>query len=54
MKTQPAQGDHPVGEDDLVFASYAGSVRLRVSEETLTPYGGLGAVGVTHEAQRHR
>ena len=41
METQITVSDHPGGEDDLVFATYAGNVRLRVSAETLTPYGGL-------------
>ena len=41
METQITVSDHPGGDDDLIFTTYAGNVKLRVSDETLTPYGGL-------------
>jgi hypothetical protein len=41
MKTERALELHPAGEDDFVFPTYGGTVRLRATDEALTPFGGL-------------
>jgi hypothetical protein len=41
MKTERVLEFHPAGEDDFVFPTYGGAVRLSATDDALTPFGGL-------------
>jgi hypothetical protein len=39
-EVSPKEGIHPVGEKEFAFPSAGGRVRLSVTQDALTPYGG--------------
>ena len=39
--TIESEGFHPVGEDSFCFPTAGGRVRLSVTDDALTPFGGL-------------
>lgn len=41
MKKKQEKKVHPLGEDQFVFPTAGGTVRLSMSEDALTPYGGI-------------